>query len=119
MKANTDEELTAGTGFMLQLREGLRHVEDLGYVYNWTPRYDHFEGNSGAIKLEPEEFVVDGLMRFENTSDPDDQSILYAISSKDGRYKGTYIESYGLYHDDLSPEMLERFKHCANLNIFE
>ena len=118
MIANAKDELQAGTGFMLQLREGIQFMEDLGYNENLISKYDHFEFQSGLHSLKPSEFQVDGFMRFENTSDPDDQSILYAISSKDGQFKGTYVESYGLYHEEMSQDMMERFKHCANLKAF-
>lgn len=119
MIANARDELKAGTGFMLQLREGLERLEKEGYTENLIGAYDHFECHSGEVKLFPVDFKVDCVMRFENTSDPDDQSILYAISSNDGKTKGAYVESYGLYHDELSPEMIERFKHLITLEAFE
>lgn len=118
MIANTEDELKAGTGFMLQLHEGINYLRKLGYVENLTSHYDHFECRSGEIKLMPSDFSVDGMMRFENTSDPDDQSILYAISSNDGKTKGAYVDSYGLYHEDLSPEIIERFKKKVPLRAF-
>ena len=111
MNTSEEDELEAGTGFMPQMRYGISKFENLGYIENLIAKYDHFECRSGQVKLFPNEFQVDKFMRFENTSDPDDQSILYAISSNDGKIKGTFIESYGLYHEDLSPEILEKFKH--------
>ena len=118
MIANAKDELKAGTGFMLQLTEGLTFFESEGYTENLIACFDHFECQSGAVKLYPSDFKVDGVMRFENTSDPDDQSILYAISSNDGKIKGAYVESYGLYHDELAPEMIDRFKHLVTLEAF-
>lgn len=118
MLIKPEDELTAGTGFMLELREGIRRIENIGYVANLSSRYDHFEAKSGEIKLYPGQFRIDGMLRFENTSDPDDQSILYAISSSDGELKGAYVESYGLYHEELSPEMLRTFKNQLNTNSF-
>ncbi len=104
---NSQDELEAGTGFMLALPERLRDMESRGYTENLVMRYDHFECQSGAIKIYPKDVVVDALMRFENTSDPDDQCILYAIANKNGSCKGVFIESYGLYHEELSPEMIK------------
>lgn len=118
MIANSKDELKAGTGFMLELREGIAFFESEGYTENLIALFDHFECQSGAVKLYPKDFKVDGVMRFENTSDPDDQSILYAISSNDGKIKGAFVESYGLYHDELSPEMIDRFKHLVTLVAF-
>lgn len=105
---NTNDTLRAGTGFMLQPIEAIEDLQKDGYDQNLVARFDHFELRSGADKAYPNEFEVDEVVRFENTSDPSDQSILYAISSPSHGWKGIYLESYGLYHDDLSTEMIEK-----------
>lgn len=98
--------LEAGTGFMASLAETIRAFERKGYTENLVPRFDHFELHSGRERLAPGEFVLDEVRRFENTSDPDDQSILYAISAPAHGLKGLYVDSYGTYHDELSERML-------------
>ena len=98
----------AGTGFMASLSETIRQLEKEGYDENLSVKYDHFACPRGGVELFPEEFEVDKVVRFENTSDPDDQSILYAISSPEKDIKGLYVESYGLYHEELSPKMLKK-----------
>jgi hypothetical protein len=98
----------AGTGFMGSPTEAIKELEKRGYTENFMPRFDHLEANSGQDKISPEEFEVDEILRFENTSDPDDQSILYAISSPSHGLKGTYLESYGPNQNDYSPAMLDR-----------
>lgn len=105
---NSQDTLRAGTGFMLQAIEALEDFQMDGYTQNLVARFDHFELNSGAAKAYPNEFEVDELLRFENTSDPSDQSILYAISSPSRGWKGIYLESYGVYHEDLSTGMIEK-----------
>jgi hypothetical protein len=50
-------------------------------------------------------------VRFENTSDPNDQSILYAISSPKHGIKGLFLESYGIYTEEVSRSMIEKFKN--------
>lgn len=106
---NTDS-IKAGTGFMLTMTEALQQLKGQGYTENLVPKYDHFECQSGKFKLYPNDFVVDELVRIENSSDPDDQSAVYAISSPSQKLKGVYVDSYGLYHDDLSNSILERLK---------
>lgn len=98
----------AGTGFMLSLTDSIHEFEKKGYTENLVPRFDHFESRSGQVKLYPDDLKIDKVLRFENSSDPDDQSIMYAISS--GDLKGLYVDSYGLYHDELSPAILDRLK---------
>lgn len=106
-EATSLDIMEAGTGFMLSLSDMLHQLEKNGYKENLGARGDHFEYNSGK-KLFPRDFVVDRILRFENTSDPDDTAIVYAISSADQAVKGIYVESYGIYQDDLSTEMLKR-----------
>lgn len=99
---------------MLSPLEALRELERQGYDQNFVPCFDHLEAHDGREKLFPDEFEVDGIIRFENTSDPDDQAILYAISSSSHGCKGTFLESYGLYHVEFSGTMLERLGHHRN-----
>lgn len=60
----------------------------------------------------PEEVTVDNFYRFEGNSDPDDMSILYAITTNDGT-KGTLIDAYGTY---ASPEVNEFMLAVENIN---
>ena len=105
----------AGTGEMQALSDAMKNLEAKGYTHNFILAYDHFKTEDGKIKLYPKDVFFDEVMRFENTSDPDDQSILYAISSLADDIKGTYVESYGLYHDDISPLMIKRMQYCHQL----
>ncbi len=95
----------AGTGFMLSLTDAVKHFEAKGYDKNLTQKFDHFECDDGQVKLYPADFIVDDVFRYENTSDPDDQAILFAISSVTYKIKGIYIDSFGLYHNDLSAKL--------------
>lgn len=99
--------LQAGTGFMQSLSEAINKLQASSYKENLVPKYDHFECRCGEIQIYPQDFVVDKVVRFENTSDPDDQSVLFAISSPKKGIKGLYVDSYGSHHDDLSALMLK------------
>lgn len=46
-------------------------------------------------KLNPSEWVIDHIHRFEGDSNPDDNSILYAISKRDGTQKTILVNAYG------------------------
>lgn len=106
-----DDIMQAGTGFMMGLAEAMHLLEKQGYTENLTLKVDHFECSSGKYKIYTQEFDVDKVIRFENTSDPDDQAILYAISAPKLGIKGLYIEAYGIYQDEQSHDMIEKFKH--------
>jgi hypothetical protein len=59
------------------------------------------------IRLNPEEFTIDESYRFEGDSNPDDSSIVYAITSHTG-VKGTLVDAYGAYSANLSFEMAQK-----------
>jgi hypothetical protein len=104
----------AGTGFMESVSDALKYFEGLGYDKNIVPRYDHFEVDCGAKKIFPDDFEVDEIFRFENTSDPDDQAVVYAISSRAHNLKGVFMESYGIQQESFSKAMIDRLKKHAH-----
>jgi hypothetical protein len=61
------------------------------------------------LRLNPEEFSVDEVYRFEEDSNPADNAVLYAISSSTG-VKGTLVDGYGAYSDSLSFEMATKLQ---------
>ncbi len=58
-------------------------------------------------ELSPEDFDVVEIYRFEGASNPDDNSIVYAIESTDG-LKGTLVNAYGIYSDPVSDELVAK-----------
>lgn len=64
------------------------------------------------MRLNPEEFHVEEVYRFEGDSNPDDNSVLYAISSSHG-VKGTLVDSYGVYSEQLSFEIAKKLNDHA------
>jgi hypothetical protein len=106
----TQDSIKAGTGFMEPLSEAIEIYRKNGYTENLVPYFDHLATHSNNLKIWPSEIIVDEVCRFENSSDPSDQSILYVISVPSRNLKGLYTESYGLYHDNLSEPLQEALK---------
>jgi hypothetical protein len=67
------------------------------------------------LRVQPEEFMVDEIHRFEENSSPDDNSVLYAISSSAG-VKGTLVDAYGVYAENMSFEMAQKLRMHPFLN---
>ncbi len=99
-----EEELQAGTGFMIQLADIVRDLEKKGYDLSLRPCGDHFQSLQ-VPPIYPDDFNLDHIRRFENTSDPDDSAILYALSIPKLNRKGLFIEPYGIYHEDMSQSL--------------
>ena len=54
-----------------------------------------------------EDFDVDKVLRFEGMSNPDDNAILYAITTTNGR-KGVLVDGYGISSGQVSEEMMKK-----------
>jgi hypothetical protein len=62
------------------------------------------------LRLDPEDFHVDEIYRFEGNISCDDSAVLYAISSITG-VKGTVVDGYGVHNGNLSDEMAMKLKN--------
>jgi hypothetical protein len=91
------------------ITELLNNLKEEGYELDFNLNNDCIECRAFDIKLHPDDFVIDKFFRFEGASNPDDNAIVYAISSKRG-LKGTLIDAYGVYADSLTTEMVDKLK---------
>jgi hypothetical protein len=72
--------------------EDITDLQNKGYSYDFNLTPDCLECASLNLQLHPEDFHVDETYRFEGMSNPDDNSILFAISSK-GRIRGILVDA--------------------------
>lgn len=78
-----------------------------GYEYDFNLLDDQIEIKSENQTFGVEEFNVDKVLRFEGPSSPDDNAILYAISTEGGK-KGVLVDGYGISSGQVSKEMLDK-----------
>ncbi|HMU99360.1 MAG TPA: hemerythrin domain-containing protein [Leptospiraceae bacterium] len=67
--------------------------------------------NKTMTQLSPDDFEIDETYRFEGNTDPGDEMILFAISSKKHRIKGTLLNAYGLYSDSAATKIVEKLEN--------
>jgi hypothetical protein len=91
------------------LIEALKGLKAEGYTEDFNLQSHCLKCSSSDRQLQPEEFTIDKFYRFEGASNPDDNSIVYAISSIDG-LKGVLVDAYGIYADNLNEEMVQKLK---------
>jgi hypothetical protein len=89
------------------LVDALNDLRKRGYEVDFSTQTVCLYCGDLDIRLYPEEFHVDEVYRFEEDSNPDDNSILYAISASRGM-KGTLVDLYGAYSDNLSFDMAKK-----------
>lgn len=61
-------------------------------------------------QLKPSEFIIDKTYRFEGNSDPDDNMIVYAISSQKYDLKAILVNAYGIYAEQSSDELIAKLE---------
>ena len=91
------------------LVDALDDLRKRGYEADFTTQTVCLYCGDLDMRLYPEEFNIDELYRFEGDSNPDNNSILYAISSATGA-KGTLVDSYGTYSANLNFEMAKKLQ---------
>ncbi|MBC6369076.1 phosphoribosylpyrophosphate synthetase [Algoriphagus sp. AK58] len=90
------------------LVETLEKLRKEGYTEDFNIRFDSLI--CGDVCLLPHQFEVDKTFRFEGNTNPSDEAILYAISSLDGELKGVLVNSYGVYADEITEEMVDKLR---------
>lgn len=89
--------------------EAVADLKTRGYSVDFDLKPDGIKCDSLDIHLAPEEFTIDEHYRFEGDSDPDENSVVYAISSSTG-VKGTLSDAYGVYATNVNPEMAKKLQ---------
>ena len=95
------------------LSEAMRKLREQGYTEDFNLHHDRIECPRLDLKLQPEEFHVDEVHRYEGMTNPDDSEVLYVISSSQG-VKGLLVDAYGVYTGSLSPTMIKSLKIDSN-----
>lgn len=91
------------------LSEALNALKQQGYTRDFNLTNDSLVCRTSGESFPPQTFQVDRFFRFEGLNDPDDSSILYAITAQDGT-RGVLVDAYGVYANSISDEMLEALR---------
>ncbi len=89
------------------LTEALDDLRKQGFTLDYNLKDDHLKCQQNAIELHPSDFKIVDVYRFEGMTDPDDETVLYAIEANNGQ-RGTLVDAYGPYSEAVSPEMAEK-----------
>lgn len=79
-----------------------------GYTLDFNIAFDKIICNENGLCLNPNEFEITEVYRFEGDTNPDDEDVVYAIDSKDGTIKGSMTSAYGLYADTISADLIKK-----------
>jgi len=79
-----------------------------GYTLDFNIAFDKIICRDNGLCLNPNEFEITKVYRFEGDTNPDDEDIVYAIESGDGSIKGSMSSAYGVYADNISSDMIKK-----------
>jgi hypothetical protein len=91
-----DMKATTAQGLMRSLSYCMDKAIHDGYTANFNVSMHLLYHADSGKSYQPEQVHVVNFYRFEGTTDPDDNAILYIIETNDGR-KGTMADAYGIY----------------------
>ncbi len=90
--------------------EALNELKKEGYTLDFNLKENCLVCSEGKHFLTADDFHVDSFYRFEGMTDPADESIVYAISSKKLNVKGVLVNAFGIYSDAVSDQIMSKFK---------
>lgn len=88
--------------------DALKDLKLRGYAVDFNIAFDKIVCSKNETILNPHEFEIVEVYRFEGDTNPDDEDIVYAIESKDGKTKGTMTSAFGMYAESISTEMIQK-----------
>lgn len=97
-------------GEMTSLSEVMNALIQQGYTQDFNLTSNQLNGGKNPLQESPDQFLIDRHYRFEGESDPDDEAIVYAISSIDGQIKGILVNGYGTSSENCGDEVIQKLK---------
>jgi hypothetical protein len=90
------------------LSEAVNDLQRRGYTDDLRVLDDQLFCTTKKVALDPVDFHIDEFHRFEGNTDPEDQSIVYAISSAKHNMKGILVNAFGPDASPVIQEMVRR-----------
>jgi hypothetical protein len=92
----------------ITLSEAINDLTKKGYTFNFNITDDCIDCAEHNLQLQPDEFEIDEVYRFQEMSDVDNESVLYAISSTQNNVKGLLVNAYSTYADTASAKLIAK-----------
>lgn len=94
-------------GTLSQTVDGLKRD---GYTYDFNLQEDCSVCSNNNQSLSPDDFSIDGVYRFEGESNPDDEAVVYAISSDRYNIKGVLVNGYGIFSETFNDVLVKKLR---------
>lgn len=98
------------------LSQTLNGLKADGYTLDFNIQGDCVICHENNTVLSPDDFEIDKVYRFEGESNPDDEAVLYAITSLKHGVKGVLVNGYGIYEEPASSALVAKLRTHNNPN---
>jgi len=88
----------------------IEKLKDEGYTLDFNVREDRMVCPQTNSDFSPKDFKIDKVFRFEGATNPDDQAVLYAISSERFNIKGVLVNGYGISADAATDAIISKLE---------
>lgn len=99
------------------LSETINGLKREGYTLDFNMRNENLVCLQNSVALSADDFEINKVYRFEGESNPDDESILYAISSSKFDIKGLLVNGYGISSDNVSDAFILKLKTHPDIKL--
>ncbi len=93
---------------MTTLSQVMEILKNRGYTIDFNLCSGDPGSPSSVLAANTELFVIDHFYRFEGDTDPEDEAILYAISTIDKSLMGVFVNGYGNSAESGRAELIEK-----------
>lgn len=90
------------------LSQTINGLKEDGYDLDFNVHEERLVCSYTKTSLTPDEFEIDKIYRFEGMTNPEDQAILYAISSPKFGVKGVLVNGYGPTSDEMADAIIKK-----------
>lgn len=98
--------------YMKTLSECINSLVKQGFSENFCIKENKLVVDENKEAYSHDKVRIASFYRFEGTSDPDDNAILYAIETEDGK-RGVLVDAYGMSAD---PKITDFIKKVSDIN---
>ncbi|HRD56915.1 MAG TPA: phosphoribosylpyrophosphate synthetase [Ferruginibacter sp.] len=88
----------------------LNGLKSRGFSLDFNIAFDKLICSNSGTCLNPLDFEITEVYRFEGDTNPSDEEVVYAVESTNGSTKGVLHTAFGIYMDEVSPELLSKLK---------
>lgn len=89
--------------------DAIRDLYQRGYTIDFMFHNGSLRDTASGESFRPDELAIVEHHRFEGASNPDDESVVYAIVSDNG-VRGIVVDAFGLYADPALANLLQKIK---------